>query len=70
MSDTNESVIIDALMNAMSLRKRGKVDERSASAKAASEQMAQRMPGAVMPHEALQKQKQREAMLDAMARQQ
>jgi len=68
MSDTN---VLETLMNAMRrMGGRGKVDERAAAAKAASGQIAQRLPDALMPHAALQKQKEREAMLDAMVRQQ
>jgi hypothetical protein len=46
----------------------GGVDENAAAARAASQQAAQRLPAAVMPHEALRRQREREAQMDALAR--
>jgi len=46
----------------------GNVDERGATAKAASQGIAQQLPAAVMPHEAIEAQRQKQALIDAMLR--
>lgn len=46
----------------------GGVDERGAVAQQGSEQLAQQMPSPVMPMEAVEKERQKQAMIDAMLR--
>jgi hypothetical protein len=44
------------------------LDARAAQGKAASQQVANELPSAVMPHEALRKQQEKQALMDALLR--